>query len=156
MRMSPEGAYSHRQIEQRLVHTHKPHKIDLDQIYPCPCPRKRGKLKPIALTNAFGCDRCSLLFELENDGYSLLQLGGLDSQRHLWQWFGKWQAIRESNPTHLLEIVLRAIAAFIFLILIVLWTLNLKSSFIIPLMILLFSFLGLLIWRLVMLRHRNF
>jgi hypothetical protein len=138
------------------VHIHKPHKIDLDQIYPCPCPRKRGKLKPITLTNAFGCDRCSLLFELENDGYSLLQLGGLDSQRHLWQWVGKWQAIRESNPTHLLEIVLRAIAAFVFFVLIILWTLNLKSSFIIPLMILLFSFLGLLIWRLVMLRHRNF
>jgi hypothetical protein len=138
------------------VHIHKPHKIDLDQIYPCPCPRKRGKLKPITLTNAFGCDRCSLLFELENDGYSLLQLGGLDSQRHLWQWIGKWQAIRESHPTHLLEIVLRAIAAFVFLVLIVLWTLNLKSSFIIPVVILLFSFLGLLIWRLVMLRHRNF
>ncbi len=135
---------------------HKPQKIDLDQIYPCPCPRKRGKLKPIALTNAFGCDRCSLLFELENDGYSLLQLGGLDSQRHLWQWVGKWQAIRESSPTHLLEIVLRAIAFFIFLVLIVLWTLNLKSSFIIPVVILLFSFLGLVIWRLVMLRHRNF
>lgn len=135
---------------------HKPQKIDLDQIYPCPCPRKRGKLKPIALTNAFGCDRCSLLFELENDGYSLLQLGGLDSQRHLWQWLGKWQAIRESSPTHLLEIVLRAIAAFVFFLLIVLWTLNLKSSFIIPLVILLFSFLGLVIWRLVTLRHRNF
>ena len=135
---------------------HKPQKIDLDQIYPCPCPRKRGKLKPIALTNAFGCDRCSLLFELENDGYSLLQLGGLDSQRHLWQWVGKWQAIRESSPTHLLEIVLRAIAAFVFFLLIVLWTLNLKSSFIIPLVILLFSFLGLVIWRLVTLRHRNF
>jgi hypothetical protein len=138
------------------VPIHKPQKIDLDQIYPCPCPRKRGKLKPIALTNAFGCDRCSLLFELENDGYSLLQLGGLDSQRHLWQWVGKWQAIRESSPTHLLEIVLRAIAFFIFLVLIVLWTLNLKSSFIIPVVILLFSFLGLVIWRLVMLRHRNF
>ena len=135
---------------------HKPQKIDLDQIYPCPCPRKRGKLKPIALTNAFGCDRCSLLFELENDGYSLLQLGGLDSQRHLWQWVGKWQAIRESSQIHLLEIVLRAIAFFIFLVLIVLWTLNLKSSFIIPVVILLFSFLGLVIWRLVMLRHRNF
>ena len=138
------------------MHIHKRQKIDLDQIYPCPCPRKRGKLKPIALTNAFGCDRCSLLFELENDGYRLLQLGGLDSQRHLWQWVGKWQAIRESTPTHLLEIVLRAIAFFIFLVLIVLWTLNLKSSFIIPVVILLFSFLGLLIWRLVMLRHRNF
>jgi hypothetical protein len=137
------------------VHIQKPQKIDLEQIYPCPCPRKRGKLKPIALTDAFGCDRCSLLFELENDGYNLLQLGGLDSQRHRWQWVGKWQAIRE-RPEHWLDIVLRFNTFFIFLVLIILWTLNLKSSFIIPLVILLFSFLGLLIWRLVMLRHRNF
>jgi hypothetical protein len=138
------------------VHTHKPQKIDPDHIYPCPCPRKRGKLKPIFLTDAFGCDHCSLLFEVENDGYSLLQLGGLDSQRHLWQWAGKWQAIREPRPEHWLEIALRVIASLIFLILVILWIINSKSSFIIPLMILLISFLGLLIWRLIALRHRNF
>lgn len=136
------------------MHIHKPQKIDLEQIYPCPCPRKRGKLKPIALTDAFGCDRCSLLFELENDGYSLLQVGGIDSQRHSWQWIGKWRAIREYRQYPLLETVLMYITSLLFLALIILWSLNLKSALAIPLAILLFTLLGLLIWRLLILsRH---
>jgi hypothetical protein len=138
------------------VHIHKPQKIDLEQIYPCPCPRKRGKLKPIALTDAFGCDRCSLLFELENDGYNLLQLGGIDSQRHVWQWIGKWQVMHEYRQYSLVETALMSIASILFFALIVLWALNLKSSFGIPLAILLFTLLGLLIWRLLILRRRNF
>ncbi|PZO41944.1 MAG: hypothetical protein DCF19_08755 [Pseudanabaena frigida] len=137
------------------MHIHKPQKIDLEQIYPCPCPRKRGKLKPIALTDAFGCDRCSLLFELENDGYNLLQLGGIDSQRHVWQWVGRWKAIREYNQHPLLETVLIYIASLLFFALVILWTLNLKSAFVIPLAILLFALLILIIWRLLLLRSHN-
>jgi len=138
------------------VHIHKPQKIDLEQIYPCPCPRKRGKLKPIALTDAFGCDRCSLLFELENDGYSLLQLGGIDSQRHTWQWIGKWRAIREYQQYPLLETVLIYITSLLFLALVIMWMLNPKSAFTMPLGILLFTLLGLLTWRLFILRRRDF
>ncbi|MCY7332640.1 MAG: hypothetical protein LH649_08275 [Pseudanabaena sp. CAN_BIN31] len=138
-----------------LVHTHKPQKIDSEQIYPCPCPRKRGKLKPIALTDAFGCDRCSLLFELEDDGYSLMQLGGLDSQRHMWQWIGKWQTIRENNQQALPEKALMYIASLLFFTLIIVWAVNLKSALGIPLVILLFTLLVLLIWRLVVIRRRD-
>lgn len=138
------------------MHIHKPQKIDLEQIYPCPCPRKRGKLKPIALTDAFGCDRCSLLFELENDGYSLLQVGGIDSQRHTWQWIGKWRAGREYRQYPLLETALMYIISLLFFALVVMWTLNLKSAFAIPLAILLFTLLGLLIWRLLVLRYHDF
>ncbi|WP_286392706.1 hypothetical protein [Pseudanabaena mucicola] len=139
-----------------LVHIHKPQKIDLEQIYPCPCPRKRGKLKPIALTDAFGCDRCSLLFELENDGYSLLQVGGIDSQRHKWQWIGKWRAIREYQQYPLLETVLMYITSLLFLSLVIMWMLDLKSAFTVPLMILLCTLLSLLVWRLLILRRRSF
>ncbi|MFN9856960.1 MAG: hypothetical protein ACK556_02360 [Pseudanabaena sp.] len=139
-----------------LVHIHKPQKIDLEQIYPCPCPRKRGKLKPIALTDAFGCDRCSLLFELENDGYSLLQVGGIDSQRHKWQWIGKWRAIREYQQYPLLETVLMYITSLLFLSLVIMWILDPKSAFTIPLVILLFTRLSLLVWRLLILRRRSF
>ncbi|MCE2976715.1 hypothetical protein [Microcystis sp. M42BS1] len=139
-----------------LVHIHKPQKIDLEQIYPCPCPRKRGKLKPIALTDAFGCDRCSLLFELENDGYSLLQVGGIDSQRHKWQWIGKWRAIREYQQYPLLETVLMYITSLLFLSLVIMWILDPKSAFTIPLVILLFTLLSLLVWRLLILRRRSF
>lgn len=138
------------------MHIHKPQKIDLEQIYPCPCPRKRGKLKPIALTDAFGCDRCSLLFELENDGYSLLQVGGIDSQRHKWQWIGKWRAIREYQQYPLLETVLMYITSLLFLSLVIMWILDLKSAFTIPLVILLCTLLSLLVWRLLILRRRSF
>ncbi len=138
------------------MHIHKPQKIDLEQIYPCPCPRKRGKLKPIALTDAFGCDRCSLLFELENDGYSLLQVGGIDSQRHTWQWIGKWRAIREYQQYPLLETVLMYMTSLLFLSLVIMWMLDPKSAFTMPLVILLFTLLSLLIWRLLILRRRDF
>ena len=138
------------------MHIHQPQKIDIEQIYPCPCPRKQGKLKPIALTNAFGCDRCSLLFELENDGYNLLQLGGMDNQRHVWQWVGKWQTTRESARYTLLETALMYMASLLFLTLIILWTINLQLAFKTPIAILLFILLGLIIWRLLVLRYRNF
>ena len=138
------------------MHIHKPQKIDLEQIYPCPCPRKRGKLKPITLTESFGCDRCSLLFELENDGYSLLQLGGIDSQRHLWQWIGKWRAIREYHQYPLLETTLMYVTSLVFLALIMVWIFDLKIALGKPLVILLFLLLGLLIGRLLILRRRDF
>ena len=135
---------------------HQPQKIDIEQIYPCPCIRKQGKLKPIALTNAFGCDRCPLLFELENDGYSLLQLGGMDAQRHVWQWVGKWQTTRKPARYILLETALMYVASFVFLASIILWSLNLESALKISIAILLFILLGLIIWRLLVLRYRNF
>ncbi|MFM6345061.1 MAG: hypothetical protein ACKPFK_07920 [Dolichospermum sp.] len=138
------------------MHIHKPQKIDLEQIYPCPCPRKRGKLKPIALTDAFGCDCCSLLFELEDDGFSLLQIGGIDSHRHRWQWIGKWRAIREYQQYPLLETVLMYVTSLLFLSLVIMWMLDPKTAFTIPLVIMLFMLLSLLIWRLLILRRRNF
>jgi hypothetical protein len=137
------------------VHIHKPQKIDLEQIYPCPCPRKRGKLKPIALTDAFGCDRCSLLFQLENDGYSLLQVGGIESQQHAWQWTGKWQPIYRNGQQTWLEMALIYAASLLFFALVIVWALNLKSTLGIPLAILLFTLLGLLIWRLLVIRRRD-
>ncbi len=137
------------------MHIHKPQKIDLEQIYPCPCPRKRGKLKPIALTDAFGCDHCCLMFQLENEGYNLIQLGGIDSQQHAWQWTGKWKLLRENSPKALLEIVLMYLASFLFFGLILVWMLRLNSALSIPLGILLFTLLSLLIWRLLVIRQRN-
>lgn len=137
------------------MHIHKPQKIDLEQIYPCPCPRKRGQLKPIALTDAFGCDRCSLLFQLENDGYSLLQLGGIEPQQHTWQWTGKWQPIRGDSQQARLETALMYMASVLFFALIIVWALNLRSTLGIPLAILLFTLLGLLIWRLLVIRQRD-
>ena len=138
------------------MHNKKPQKIDLEQIYPCPCPRKRGNLKPIALTDAFGCDRCSLLFELEKDGYRLLQIGGLDAHRHTWHWIGKWQPIRDGQQYPILETVLIYASSWIFFALVMLWALNLKSVLGVPLVILLFTIIGLLVWRIFLLHRRDF
>ncbi len=138
------------------MHTPKPQKIDLAQTYPCPCPRRRGSLKPIALTDAFGCDRCPLLFELEDDGYRLLQIGGLDAYRYTWQWIGKWQSIRERQKYPFLETVMIYGLSWLFFALILLWALNLKSVLIVPLVILLFTSISLLLWRIVLLRRRDF
>jgi hypothetical protein len=83
----------------------KAQKIDRSQVYPCTCP-KRGKLKPITLTDAFGCDRCSLIFAIEDDGYSLVGLGGIDPYRRAWYWNGaRWQAIRNANLKYVREFV---------------------------------------------------
>jgi hypothetical protein len=80
-------------------------RIDLAQVYPCPCP-KRGKLNPITLTDAFGCDRCSLIFTSEDNGYSLVQLGGIDPYHRSWYWNGaRWQAIRNANLKYARELV---------------------------------------------------
>jgi hypothetical protein len=62
----------------------KSHKIDLQQSYPCPLCR--GKLQPITLTDAVGCDRCHLIFVAEEDGYTMMQVG---VNARSWYWCGK-------------------------------------------------------------------
>ena len=51
----------------------KAQKIELTTEYPCPC-RRRGRLLPITLTEAFGCNRCQQIFVVEDSGYALEQL----------------------------------------------------------------------------------
>ncbi len=82
-----------------LVHIQTSHKIDLTQDYPCPC-RRRGRLEPITLTDAFGCDRCQQIFTVDEQGHTLEQLATAYPKR-LWRWGGhQWiavgQGLRES------------------------------------------------------------
>ncbi|NJK34767.1 MAG: hypothetical protein HC919_07315 [Oscillatoriales cyanobacterium SM2_2_1] len=52
-------------------------------------------MKPITLTDAFGCDRCSLMFVIDSDGHHLVQLGGIDPTHQTWFWSGtRWQLRR--------------------------------------------------------------
>ena len=77
-----------------------PQKIDLQQSYPCVCPRK-GKLNPIALTDALGCDRCASIFTLSEDGESLVQLDSIDPFQGSWYWEGKgWRPHRSKKFKH--------------------------------------------------------
>ncbi|MCS6958640.1 MAG: hypothetical protein RMK91_01145 [Pseudanabaenaceae cyanobacterium SKYGB_i_bin29] len=71
-----------------------PQKIDLQQSYPCVCPRK-GRLNPIMLTDALGCDKCASIFTVAEDGNSLVQLDAIDPFQGCWHWDGKcWRAQR--------------------------------------------------------------
>ncbi len=78
----------------------KAQKIDLNTEYPCPC-RRRGRLLPITLTEAFGCNRCQQIFVVEDDGYVIEQLSTSYPYKQAWRWMGsRWNTahsgIRES------------------------------------------------------------
>lgn len=69
------------------MHSQKSQKIDLSQDYPCPC-RRKGQLNPIALTEAFGCNRCQQIFVVEDNGHVLEQLSGSYPYKKAWRWNG--------------------------------------------------------------------
>ncbi len=69
------------------MQSHKAHKIDLSQDYPCPC-RCRGRLSPIALTEAFGCVRCQQIFVLSEGGHVLEKLVTHYPYKQAWRWTG--------------------------------------------------------------------
>ena len=72
------------------MRSHKTQKIDLTVDYPCPC-RRQGRLVPITLTEAFGCDRCQQLFVVEDNGYVLEQLSTSYPYKKAWRWLGnRW------------------------------------------------------------------
>ena len=70
------------------MRSRKAQKIDLQLEYPCPC-RRNGTLAPIALTEAFGCNRCQQIFVLKEDGYLLEQLSTHYPYKRVWYWTGK-------------------------------------------------------------------
>jgi hypothetical protein len=79
-----------------LVSPQKAQKIDINQNYPCHC-RRRGTLRPIALTEAFGCDRCQQIFAVEDNGYVLEQLSTSYPYKRAWRWTGnRWVAVNAS------------------------------------------------------------
>ncbi len=135
----------------------KCHKIDPEQTYPCPCARRRGKLQPITLTDAFGCDRCSALFTTEDDGFTLVQLGGIDPYRQMWHWTGnRWQATYRGSAKYETAILPWHISLTLVAgMLIVLLLLSADSAFAMPLALLIaISLLLILLWLLI-LRQRS-
>lgn len=77
------------------VQPQKTQKIDLSQDYPCPC-RRRGHLTPIALTEAFGCNRCQKIFVVEEGGYVLEELSSSYPYKRAWRWTGHQWGV--ANP----------------------------------------------------------
>ncbi|MEE3715613.1 hypothetical protein V2H45_02510 [Tumidithrix elongata RA019] len=138
------------------MHISKAQKIDQQQSYPCPCPRKRGTLQPITLTDALGCDRCSLIFVVEEGGYSLVQLGGIDPYRRAWQWVGsKWQPSRGSTAKHPLDPPVSMMLASMAL-LVILLAINSGSPPSLLVVSILLTLLILITWWVLVLRRRDF
>jgi hypothetical protein len=137
----------------------KAQKIDPLQSYPCPCPKKYGKLIPITLTDALGCDRCSSIFTIEDDGFSLVQLGGIAPYRHAWQWVSsKWLAIHTANKKFSIETSIFLMLSFIgmFVVLLALNSVNLGSNFALLGVGILVTLLILITWWVLVLRRRDF
>ncbi|MGA7937821.1 MAG: hypothetical protein WCA35_30005 [Kovacikia sp.] len=86
----------------------KAQKIDLTQEYPCPC-RRRGRLTQIALTEAFGCNRCQQIFVVEESGYVLEQLSSSPPYKRTWRWMGHQWSIANSGGESYLPIALGAV-----------------------------------------------
>jgi hypothetical protein len=68
-------------------------KIDLSSEYPCPC-RRNGRIEPIMLTEAFGCNRCQQIFVVKDNDYQLEQLSSTYPYKRAWRWNGhRWIAV---------------------------------------------------------------
>lgn len=98
------------------MHSQKAQKIDLNAEYPCPC-RRRGNLLPIALTEAFGCDRCQQIFVVEENGYTIEQLSTSYPYKRAWRWTGhRWATAHSGLGESYLPIALGII-----LVLLIVW-----------------------------------
>ena len=68
-------------------------KIEVSSDYPCPC-RRDARLIPIALTDALGCNKCSNVYVIINDGMNIEQVSGIPGVKRVLVWNGKsWQPI---------------------------------------------------------------
>ena len=84
----------------------KAQKIDLNGEYPCPC-RRRGCLIPIALTDAFGCNRCQQIFVVNESGDTIEQISTYYSYKPAWRWTGKqWYRAYSNWKAHYLPLAL--------------------------------------------------
>lgn len=128
----------------------KAKKIDLNAEYPCPCCR-RGSIRPIALTEALGCDRCQQIFVLQDHGKAIEQLSTTYPYKRSWCWTGKrWIPnrsfpMRARNGNFALYLLLGVLVVVILLLVAALdlnssWQLTVLTLAVIVLLILLFWF----------------
>lgn len=94
----------------------KAQKIDLNADYPCPCGR-RGRITPITLTEAFGCNKCQQIFVVEENGQVIEQLSTNYPYKKAWCWTGhQWAKAHSGLREHYLSVAL-----FMILVLPVVW-----------------------------------
>ncbi|MFN5513649.1 MAG: hypothetical protein ACK5CA_02580 [Cyanobacteriota bacterium] len=84
----------------------KPLPLDLHRDYPCPC-RRRGRLVPIILTEAYGCDLCQQIFVLQEASQEIEQISSLYPYKRRWRWTGyRWRLAPTLRPRERLVSVL--------------------------------------------------
>ncbi|HEY9881144.1 MAG TPA: hypothetical protein V6D29_21980 [Leptolyngbyaceae cyanobacterium] len=99
------------------MRSYKSQKIDLTADYPCPC-RRRGRIVPIALTEAFGCDRCQQIFVVREDGYVIEQLSSHYPYKRAWRWTGQqWRIDRSVMSTSYAPLMMVVVFGLMVLIL---------------------------------------
>lgn len=105
-------------VRASFVQTQRHSKIDLTADYPCPC-RRRGKLIPIALTEAFGCSRCQQIFVVQESGYVIEQLSTTYPYKKTWRWTGhQWSIAQSSISRGYLPLALSALLGLTILLLV--------------------------------------
>ncbi|MBD2092116.1 hypothetical protein H6F67_19900 [Microcoleus sp. FACHB-1515] len=110
------------------MHPQKPHKIDLNGDYPCPC-RRRGRLVPIALTEAFGCNRCQQIFVVQESGQAIEQLSTHYPYKRAWRWTGhQWVMVHPNLSRGYLPLTLVILIGLVFLLLITMLQSPLSSN----------------------------
>lgn len=98
------------------MQSQKPEKLDFNSEYPCPC-RRKGRLVPITLTEAFGCDRCQQIFVVEDNGYILEQLSTTYPYKKAWRWTGNsWNVVHPRLGENYLPVALVVI-----FVLVIIW-----------------------------------
>lgn len=100
----------------KFVRHQKAQKIDLNAEYPCPC-RRKGRLLPITLTEAFGCNRCQKIFVLEENSQVIEELSsGYPYNKRAWRWTGnRWISSHQGLGESYLPIALSIIVVLLIL-----------------------------------------
>ncbi|NJO80389.1 MAG: hypothetical protein HC827_19010 [Cyanobacteria bacterium RM1_2_2] len=110
------------------MHSQKAQKIDFNNDYPCPC-RRRGRLVPITLTEAFGCNRCQQIFVVQENGYVIEQLSTTYPYKRAWRWTGhQWNIAHSSLTRGYFPFTLAIIFGLLFLLLLTTLNSPLSSS----------------------------
>lgn len=93
-------------------------KLDSNNDYPCPC-RRKGRLLPIILTEAFGCDRCQQIFAIDEKRQEIELLSSAYPYKRIWRWTGhRWRALQQGSESSLptfLALILMIFMGWLFL-----------------------------------------
>ncbi|MGF1536037.1 MAG: hypothetical protein ACFB4J_06075 [Elainellaceae cyanobacterium] len=119
-------------------------KINLSQDYPCPC-RRRGRLIPIVLTEAFGCDRCQQIFVVHESGETIEQLSSTYAQKRVWRWTGhQWSLAQATLGQEFLPLALMVLLGLVIVLLIA--TLNAEVGLRVGVVTVLLATLAFVLW----------